>query len=275
MGTEAKKPESVPESSDIEKALPKPVLQVDAKHKAETPEPATEPVKMKDLFKLMQKQDFEMLSKFSAMSPPDGSAAVTKTMVKHIGKCLVRGFGMEEKKAVSALQVFIAAKYKVVDDIHLQPHKPTQDDPLPEDSETREGPQLKKGKRVSVVEEWVFDGSVDGKQAKIAYVSRPERGWLALSELDPLPEVKCADQEDKMMEKISLFLRLVEKYDIVKLEQQSDELGMEIDFLKLARTRIVDAILKNSQNYQRKSVEMSCKKLGTDDLKQCLMALER
>merc|ERR1711985_188231 len=95
---------------------------------------------------------------------------------------------------------------------------------------TREGPQLKKGKRVSVVEEWVFDGSVDGKQAKIAYVSRPERGWLALSELDPLPELKCADQEDKMMEKISLFLRPVEK---------------------------------------------SCKKLGTDDLKQCLMALER
>jgi hypothetical protein len=149
-------------------------------------------------------------------------------------------------------------------------HKPDNDEPLPK-KEDREGPDVAKGKRVRVAEKLELNG--------ITYfrIVRPASGWIEMSECEELPEASRNDQENRAMGDTSTFLRVLKEFDIKTLQDMSDKMDLNIDFIGVAVDRIVEKLMKFTKHaYPEKAVHMAAMKTArqcVETLEQCFKAI--
>jgi hypothetical protein len=228
--------------------------------------PVDAPQKLKDLFVLAQKGDFEILSKFAA-TKCGGPDAVAETMRKKIVQRIKEGFRLGDADCQKGVELFIPAVHQIPKDTKLQTSKPTSAMPAPD---ARDGPALSAGKRVSVVETLENAGS-----PTYVRIARPKHGWIPLDELQPLSSINAASQSDAALTNVSSFLRAVRNYSIRDIQDVSEELDMGIDFITLGKQRIVDAILQSSKDYQAGVVIRAAKPKAPDEIGACLDALDR
>lgn len=78
--------------------------------------------KMKDLFKLAQRGDFEILSKFTASVA--GPGPVLEQMRKTVTLRMHQGFGVSQRDAMKATEMLIPALYEVVRETKIHDHRP-------------------------------------------------------------------------------------------------------------------------------------------------------
>ena len=89
---------------------------------------------------------------------------------------------------------------------------------------------------------------------------RPARGWVAAAEVALLPD--ASGQEDRALEAVSLALRQVKQYRLGELQEMGDEFDWGIEFLNLARERIVSAVRGSSPAYPVRAIQMAAKAKG-------------
>jgi len=161
-------------------------------------------------------------------------------------------------------------------DTKLAESKPTKDNPMEKNSKKRDGKELQKGKRVAILPG--PKGEVDPtKKKKCVLVLRPFKGWLPEDELTPMSDAAMEKLQYKALDDISVYLRNVKTYDIDQLQIMSDELDMGIDFMDLARARIVKTIRNRTTQYSVPSLEKATKKVSKNGvlLGAVLQALDR
>jgi len=129
--------------------------------------------------------------------------------------------------------------------------------------EDRDGEELLEGTCVSVAEE----------QHGLVRVVQPAKGWVPKQELVPVGAPPGAD--DRALELVSMLLRSAKNYNLSALQELGDEIGWSFDFMFLARKRIIEAVQKKSDEYETPTLNRATRVKGEDDLRACLLALDR
>jgi len=270
-------PNAVEDGFDLEAGTRAPIqLQPDSCHTAALPAGSEKKfLKLKDLFIMAQKGDFEMLGKFAA-AKLGGPKVVAASMRQKFVLRLKEGFLVTDELANQAAGKLQPPCHIVNADTKLAESKPTKDNPMEKNSKKRDGKELQKGKRVAILPG--PKGEVDPtKKKKCVLVLRPFKGWLPEDELTPMSDAAMEKLQYKALDDISVYLRNVKTYDIDQLQIMSDELDMGIDFMDLARARIVKTIRNRTTQYSVPSLEKATKKVSKNGvlLGAVLQALDR
>lgn len=219
--------------------------------------------KMKELFKLAQAGGFEQLSSFAASSAPGGMDSVARQMRKELATRLSSSFyGITPGQARAAVEALIPAGHAVLEATRVAAEAPGEGECVAARGE-RDGEELPQGALVAVAEE----------RGGLARLAKPARGWLPLGELQRL-EVEPGN-EGRQTADVSLVMRAVMQYQLDTLTAMSDELGWGLDFTRLARERIVQVVTGRFSDYQAPVVRRAALHKSGEDLKACLLALDR